>query len=225
MINATFIRKTRIAGLCLLVTGFCLCLSGQAQAQLKSQQDLLIRNVLLVDSTGKSEDRVVNILIRDGKLEVVTEDKISREEADRVVTADRGVITGKLNVGQQSNFIIFREDPRERFEVLLDTKTYASFAIHDGIVVRNRLSEVSPGDADDEPVKAGWLAYTPPPLAVPMSYQDSSRWNRWDGSAVSGIFLSALMLDRINWHSQDGNSRMQVGDLGEFVARRREQAS
>ena len=48
---------------------------------------MLIRNVVLFDPNLATEDRVVNILLRDNELDLVTEDKISRNEADMVVNA------------------------------------------------------------------------------------------------------------------------------------------
>ena len=202
-------------------TGRIFCLSlllvvAVSPTALASEQDILLRNVMLVDPTGNSKDRTVNILIHGGKLEVVTEDKISRDEADRVLDANGGFVLGKLELGQAPNLMILSEDPRANFKVLLDTKTYASFAMHDGEVVRNRLSEVSDLEVEDEPEKRGWLAYTPPPLVVPMNYQDSSKWNRWETKYVSGIFISGLFLDRVNWLSQDSINQSRFGDLSEF---------
>ena len=105
-------------------------------------ENILVRNVTLIDPSQESEDRVVNILIREGKLDVVTEDKISRDEAEQVVNANKGFIVGKLELGEPPSFMIFREDPRENFEVMLDTKSYTSFAVSKGVIVRNRLLEV-----------------------------------------------------------------------------------
>ena len=187
-----------------------------AVAQDASSTDLLIRNVTLIDPARQAEDKVVNILIRDGNLEVVTEDKISRDEAEQVVNAGEGFIVGKLELGHEPSFMIFREDPRENFEVMLDTKTYTSFAVNDGVVVRNRLLEVFDDEPEDEPVKTGWLAYTPPPLAIPLDYADTSKWNRWETRAVSGIFIAGLVLDRMKWLHQDAVSRGRVGDLDEY---------
>jgi phosphate-selective porin OprO/OprP len=185
-------------------------------AQDNGPENILVRDVTLMDPTGKTEDRVVNILIRDRKLDVITEDKISRDEAELVINAEGAFILGKLEVGELPNFMILSEDPRENFEVLLDTRVYARFAVHDGVVVRNRfLDEVDENPAD-EPQKPGWLAYTPPPLAVPMDYADTSKWNRWETKYVSGIFVAALFLDRMNWLSQDAISVAQAGDLDAF---------
>jgi phosphate-selective porin OprO/OprP len=181
-----------------------------------SPEDVLLRNVTLIDPTGKAEDRIVNILILEGKLDLVTEDKISRDEADQVVNAEKGFILGKLEIGEAPSFMIFKDDPRKNFEVMLDTRTWSSFAVHEGVVVRNRLLENLDENPDDEPVRSGWLAYTPPPLAVPLNYQDTSKWNRWDTKYISGIFISGLVLDRMNWLSQDSLSGMRVGDLTDF---------
>ena len=190
--------------------------AGPVMAQAKDPETILVRNVTLIDPARESEDRVVNILIRERKLDVVTEDKISRDEADQVVNANKGFIIGKLEVGGLPSFMIFREDPRENFDVMLDTKSYSSFAVHEGVVVKNRLLEDFEDDQVDEPVKTGWLAYTPPPMMMPMSYADTSKWNRWETKAVSGIFIAGLFLDRMNWSHQDAVNESRFGDLSEF---------
>jgi len=185
-------------------------------AQTIGPERVLVRNVKLIDPGGDAEDKIVNILIRKGKLNVVTEDKISRDDADMVVNAHEGVLVGKLNVGEPPSFLIFSEDPRDNFEVMLDTHSYATFAVHNGVVVKNQLLDMIFDDPDDEPKKSGWLAYTPPPLMVPMNYQDTSKWNRWETKYVSGIFVSAVVIDRANWLTQNDVSDTQFGDLKEF---------
>ena len=178
--------------------------------------DILLRNVILIDPTGQTQDRSVNILIRAGKLNLVTEDKVPGDEAAQVIDAVNGFVLGKLVVGEPPNFMILSDDPRENFEVLLDTKTYANFAVHDGVVIRNRLSEIGPEAVEDEPKKSGWLAYTPPPMAVPLNYQDSSKWNRFDTRWVSGLVTGAIALDRMNWLTQNDSNRNQFGNLDEY---------
>ncbi len=197
---------------CLLLT-----LSPAAMAQPVAEPvDILLRNVMLVDPAGNAEDRAVNILIRAGKLEVITEDKISRDEAERVYDANGGFVFGRLEVGQAPNLMILSQDPRVQFEVLLDTRTYASFAMHDGEVVRNRLLEATALDTRDEPQKQGWLAYTPPPLMVPLNYRDTTKWNRFETEHASGILVSGLFLDRVNWLSQNAANENQFGGLSDF---------
>lgn len=191
------------------------CLTA-ANAQVLGTGGTLVRNVTLIDPAGEGEDKVVNILIRDLKLEVVTEDKVSRNEADQVVNANGGFIVGKLEVGELPSFIIFDEDPRQNFEIMLDTKTHSSFAVHDGIVIKNLFLGVRFEDEEDEPVKSGWLAYTPPPMAIPMNYRDSSKWNRFETKWVSGIVTGAIALDRMNWLSQDDVNKAQFGDLSDY---------
>jgi phosphate-selective porin OprO/OprP len=185
-------------------------------AQITGPENILIRNVTLMDPTGKTEDRIVNILIRERKLDVITEDKISRDESEQIINANGGFILGKLEVGELPSFMILSEDPREDFEVLMDTRTYARFAVHEGVVVKNRMLEEIEDNPEDEPVKTGWLAYTPPPLAMPMNYADTSKWNRFESKWVSGIFSGAIALDRMNWLSQNAVSDAQFGDLNEY---------
>jgi len=184
-----------------------------ANAQTIGPDRVLIRNVILFDPKGTGEDKVVNILLRDNKLDLVTEDKISRDDADMIVDAQEGLLMGKLHIGQKPSFIIFAEDPRENFEVLMDTFTYSVFAVNEGVVVKNRLVGVVANEPDEEPKKAGWLAYTPPPFMVPLNYEDTTKWNQFETKYVNGIFVSALVIDRMNWLSQDEGSDTQWGDL------------
>jgi phosphate-selective porin OprO/OprP len=195
----------------------CLLISPPLVAQNQgSTGDILVRNVTLIDPSGTVEDRVVNVLIKNFKLEVLTEDRISSEQAQQVVDANGGFILGKLEIGEAPNFMILSADPRENFNVMLDARSWSIFAIHDGHVVKNRLLSEIEDDLEDEPVKSGWLAYTPPPLAVPLSYQDSSKWNRFDSKYFSGIFVAGIVMDRMKWLDQDAISESQVGDLDDF---------
>ncbi len=205
------LRSLSITLLCWLLAG-----SPALALQFNEPEDILVRNVTLIDPTGNTEDRTVNILIRDGKLEVISEDRISSKEAEQVVDAAGGFVLGALKMGEAPNFMILKQDPREDFRVMLDTRTYSAFAVHEGQVVRNRLLYSVEGEGEDEPAKAGWLAYTPPPLAVPLNYQDTSRWNHFESKYVSGVFAAALVLDRMHWLSQDQASEAQVADLDDY---------
>ena len=205
----------------ILLTFAAVLLLGLAQAQEASEpRDVLIRNATLLDPAGTGPDRMVSLLVRNAKLELISEDPISGEGVDEVVNANAGFIIGNLEIGAPPNFMILIADPREDFQALLDTKKYASFAMHDGRVVKNTLVQVPESEQDvqarEQPRQGSWLAYTPPPLAVPLSYTDTSKWNRWETEYVSGIFIAGLVLDRINWLSQDAESESQVGDLSAF---------
>ena len=200
---------------CHIGFGFLLLVlvSLSSHAQTIGPNRVLIRNVVLFDPNGAVEDKVVNILLRDNKLDIVTEDKISRDDADMIVNARNGLLMGKLTIGQKPSFIIFEEDPRENFQVLLDTFSYSIFAVDDGVVVKNHLVGVVADEPDEEPTKTSWLAYTPPPLMMPLDYHDASKWNRFETRYINGIFVSALVMDRMKWLDQDAASENQWGDL------------
>jgi len=96
--------------------------------------------------------------------------------------------------------------------VLLDTKRHVRFAMKDGVIVLNEL----PTTEAERTVNVGelrWRAYTPPPIAMPLRYYDSRKWNRFDTRYVSGLVNGALVADRLEWLSQDEASERQVGDL------------
>ncbi len=170
----------------------------------------------MIDPVDEKQDQIVEILIENKKLTLVTADPIPRQESDLVVDANRGVLMGKLLPGAPPSFMVFAKDPRDDFKVMLDTNKYAVFALYKGEIQRNYLS-IKDKEAPDEKVKeSGWLAYTPPSMAVPTDYQDSSKWNRWENKYTSGILTAALALDRTSWPSQNAGSESLYGDLDEY---------
>lgn len=180
-------------------------------AQVPDPQNVLIRNVRIV---GADEPVTVSILVRNNILELVSPDEIPAEEGVSAMDGRNGFVLGELIVGQTPSFLILNQDPQADFEVLLDTDFYTIFAIHDGRLLRNNLFEVAEDDSGRQVVSTGWRSYTPPPMALPSNYLDTAKWNRWETTYVSGIFLAAGILDRINWLSQNDDSEQQVGDLG-----------
>ena len=192
------------------------------------EKTVLISNVRLVDEKKGSEDVVVNILIVGDKLKVVTLDAVDKDDIDTAVDAENGFLLGRLVVGKPPSFLIFDTDPRESVDVLLDTKTYALFAMRRGVILKDIYSlrvraitqQKEAPAKKPKPKKAakksGWLAYTPPPMTLPLSYRNEDKWNRWKGEYTSGIFIAALLADRQKWTSQDSISEQQVGDLNDY---------
>jgi phosphate-selective porin OprO/OprP len=182
-------------------------------AQFVDPQNVLLQNVQLVDPAKADEPVRINILVQDNELRIVSEDPIQVDGQVIVVDARDGFLLGKLEIGKPPSFIILDKNPGDDIEVLLDTKAHTIFAVHDGRLLRNSLYA---GDEVDEArslVAEGWRAYTPPPMALPLTYLDKTKWNRWESKAVSGIFLAAVVLDRQEMLSQDDGSEQQFGDL------------
>ena len=191
-------------------------LACTATAQIVDPQNVLIQNVHLTEVGGDVEAVLVNILIKDNKLDIVSQDPLPDDGGVVVVDARNGYLLGKLEVGQTPSFLILNQDPSENIEILLDTKFFTIFAIHNGRLLRNNLFAPDVDEVQRQPVARGWTAYTPPPMALPLAYQDSTKWNRWESRYVSGIFLAGVVLDRMNWLTQDGSSEQQVGNLDAF---------
>ncbi|MEH6570890.1 MAG: porin [Halioglobus sp.] len=197
------------------VAFLCLALAMPCSAQ--THESILIRNATLIDRGGNHEGVVVNILIKDLKLDIITEDLIPIEQADVSYDASGGIVLGELKLGEPASFLILRGDPRQNVKYLLDTKTHATFAVQHGKVVKNTFVTILDETSEEkERAAQGWLAYAPPPLAVPLNYADSNRWNRFDTKFVSGLFTGAIVLDRQAWVGQDSTSLSQVGDLDSF---------
>ncbi|MDH3848793.1 MAG: hypothetical protein OEV05_13465, partial [Gammaproteobacteria bacterium] len=114
---ATRLEKQLLAFVAFLFIGLV-----QAQEAVEPR-DILIRNATLLDPGGTGADRMVSLLIRNGKLELVTEDTIPGEGVEEVVNANAGFIIGNLEIGNPPSFMVLSQDPRENFQALLDTKT------------------------------------------------------------------------------------------------------
>ena len=187
-----------------------------ASAQTFDAQNFVLRNVYL--SAEGAPETLLNLLVSNGKLKLISPDKISVPEGSTVLDAKGGFVIGKLQLGDAPNFIILDGDPRDDFDILLDTQTHAVFAIREGSLRKNDLSppviDIDP--PEDKQSKRQWLAYTPPAIVIPTNYGDPSKWNQWETENTAGIFTAAIVLDRQYWPSQDADSIAQVGDLEEF---------
>ncbi len=184
-------------------------------AQIIDPQNVLIKNVYIVSAESKEDDSPVNVLVRDNKLEIITRDEVKLEDGTMTVDGDGGFLLGTLKVGETPSFFILDEDPTKDFDVLIDSAPHVVFAVDDGKLVKNRLFEVqkSAQELAQDATTSGWIAYMPPPLALPTSYLDDTKWNKWETKYVNGIFLAAVLLDRIQWRSQNSDSKQQVGNL------------
>ena len=200
-----------------LLASLLLLMSMFAAASVAADSDrIVVTNARLIGRDAPSNDVRVNLLIVGGKLVVVTKDDLVIEAGDVAVDASAGFLLGQLVMGAPPRFVILDRDPREEFDVLLDTGEHVRFAVEDGVVVKNELPEAVSSPPDATPKPRRWVAYTPPPIAVPIRYYDSRKWNKFNTKPISGLLTGALALDRQFWLSQDGNSEAQVGDLSEF---------
>jgi phosphate-selective porin OprO/OprP len=177
---------------------------------------VIVQNVRLAGRKAPKQDASVNLLIVGGRLSVVTKDDLVVHADDAAVDASGGFLLGQLVLGTPPSFLILDRDPRVDFEVLLDTEPHVRFAVQEGVIVKNELAEAELSPPGTRPRPRAWRSYTPPPMAVPIRYYDSRKWNTFSTKAISGLLTGALMLDRQDWLSQDTESREQVGDLEDF---------
>jgi len=205
----------RVTQVILIFWTMLLC--STAMAQVVDPQNVLIREVNLLQPSKPGETVVVNILIQNNVLEIVSEDEIAAPDGVVPVNAANGYLLGDMNIGEAPKFIILDQNPGLDFDVLMDTDSHIVFAVNDGELVRNQLFEDFAAISEsEEAARRGWLAYTPPPMALPSNYGDASKWNQWATRNTTGIFLGAVVLDRMHWPSQDDASEQQVGDLANF---------
>ena len=85
-------------------------LNGWAEA---ATTNVLVRNVSLIDAGGSSESRTVNILIRDGRLDLISKDPIPVDGVTQKYEAAKAVVLGKLILEEPASFLIVDGEPRE----------------------------------------------------------------------------------------------------------------
>jgi len=186
---------------------------AHAQNLLSNAESILIRNVTVIDQNQATEDVVVTILIKQKKLELVTQDKVTVAEADISFDANGGFILGALEVGSMASFLILDKDPRTNVDIMIDTKSYAVFAVSKGEVILNKLLRI---DVDTSQQLRGWQTYAPPAVALPLSYQNKRKWNVFRTKPITGVFGGAILIENTRWLSQDNNNEQQVGELSQY---------
>jgi len=187
--------------------------SGFAQDILNDAEKILIRNVTVIDQAKATEDVVVSILIEQKEIDLVSQDKIPISEADITLDAKGGFVLGKLEVGIPAAFIILDKDPRTDVDIMLDTKSYSVFAVSKGNIVLNKLKRI---DIDSQEQISGWRSYAPPPVALPLSYQNKRKWNVFRTKPITGVLGAAVLLENTRWISQDNSNEQQVGNLSQY---------
>jgi phosphate-selective porin OprO/OprP len=173
--------------------------------------DLVIQNVHIINPASTAPPDLVNLLIQGGVLELISKDKIRTDGSTTTLDADGGFLLGKLQADAPPKFMILDDDPMADMQVLLDTEQHVVFAIDNGSVLVNKLVDAPPSVPSEDDKKTKWLAYDPPPFALPSSI-DSDHWNSWQTKWTNGLFISAVALDR-QWIDQDDDSIAQFGDL------------
>ena len=126
----------KLAALVLLFAGWVV------YAQVIDPHNVLIQNVYIVGADGENKDKVVSILIRENKLEIVTQDEISLDDGTTALDGEGGFVVGALTIGEVPSLLILNEDPEENFSILIDSAPHVVFAINEGELVRNSLFEV-----------------------------------------------------------------------------------
>ena len=207
--------KAYLSRLLACVFLLAVCIVAPAVTAAASER-IIVTNARLVGRDAPAQDVAVNVLIVDGQLTVVTKDELVIKPGDIAVDAGGGFLLGRLALGDRPSFAVLDQDPVENVGVLLDTKTHVRFAVREGEIVKNELESVPASAAESEAEPGHWKAYTPPPIAVPIRYYDSRKWNKFETGPISGILIGAVVLDRQRWLSQDDNSKSQVGELSDF---------
>jgi imidazolonepropionase-like amidohydrolase len=143
--NPKLIRRALIA--MLLLTAWAV----DSIAQTADAERIVVMNVQLIGRAAASEDVRVNLLIVGGKLVVVTKDELVIQPGDVAVDASAGFLLGQLVLGARPRFVILDRDPREDFDVLLNTEAHVRFAIRGGVIVKNELPATPPSPHDATP--------------------------------------------------------------------------
>jgi phosphate-selective porin OprO/OprP len=204
-----------------LMLGAMLSLPLQAQEPDSSSAVLATPRVLifrakLIGRLDPTADQEVNLLVEEGRLVIITQSPLVVRPGDVAVDAEGGFLLGQLALGAEPTFVILDQDPRAEFDVLLDTENHVLFAMEGGVAVRNELpvatEELTAGSAR----RRTWTSYVPPPMAVPLRYFDSRKWNRFTTGPISGLLTGAIGLDRLSWKTQDDDSEWEPSGRSTF---------
>jgi phosphate-selective porin OprO/OprP len=187
-------------------------LAPQGTAQVLDPQNMIVENFYI--AAADAEDVLVNLLIRDNKLELLSKDVIPIPDGFVALDANGGFLLGNLTLGASPSFMILDTDPRIDFEVLLNIEAHSVLVVHDGELRKNDL-QYAADMFEDRHAKAGWHAYSQPPVAL-VTYGDTDPWNHWTTKNTKNAFFAVLALDRQFWLSQNDDSKQQVGDLDEY---------
>ena len=198
---------------CLLVV-ICI-LTFCTESLLLAQETVLIRNVTIIDRVGEQADITGSIFIESGKLAWIARDSDVGEAAELDLDGNTGFLLGNITLGLPGSFMILDEDPREDINVLLDTKAHTIFAIHDGQIEINTLATWSQ-DSTRQQGFTGWLSYTPPAVAMPVSYRQDNKWNVIKTKPINIVLGGAVLLENTRWIDQNAENEEQIGDLDQF---------
>lgn len=116
--------------------------SGTA-TQGKSTDSLLIKHVYLISREDTLGDINVNILIINSSLQLVTKDDVSFGPNVKTLDGANGFLMGNVALGEPPSFVILDENPRENFDIFLNTRAHIRFAIEKGIIAINELRPIA----------------------------------------------------------------------------------
>ena len=164
-----------------------------------SVDSLLIKNVYLISREDTLGDIKVNVLIINSTLQIVTRDDVSFGLSVKSFDGNNGFLMGNVVIGQSPSFVILDENPRENFDIFLNTGKHIRFAMEKGVIVINELKNVPLSSQQEKQRRLTWRAYQPPPMAVPINYYNSRKWNKFNTKIISGLFNGIIALDRLQF--------------------------
>ncbi|GAB5450952.1 MAG: hypothetical protein Hals2KO_12800 [Halioglobus sp.] len=183
-----------------LVTGLLLSLIAAAVAA--EPGTLVITNVSAAGSIGSATNQIVNLYVTDGRLVRITPHVAGGKPVDASFNANAWTVLGALQLNEPASFIILRGDARSNFDLLRDSRANAAFVIESGEVLRNELGPGKPA--------------LPAVAAASVSQEDEGPWHSWQTENTSNLFVIGIILDRVDWVSQNSASKARLGDLSPF---------
>jgi len=178
-------------------------------------EQILISHVLIKSPVAGAPRTSANLLLEDQVLKLVSSETIPVSPGSTKIDAGGSFLLGELVPGEKPTFVILDGNPQENFDVILDTASHLLLAVKRGEIALNVFGSKTVEENAPEAKTSNWLAYSPPPVSMSMTYSPESKWNQWRTPWTNGAFIAAVLLDRQNWFSQDGASRRQWGDLSE----------
>ena len=208
-------RTGRGRRLCLMLLLTAISGAGSLQAQAGGAERVLIRDVRLIDREGEAEDVVANILIKKGRLDLVTKDRIPCFGSGSWPSTPKKAFCWASSSSGSRRASSSSTRTRERTSRSCSTPRPTSDSRSSKARSSATASPPSPTPKRRSRRGGGWPTHHHrSPCRSPTRTRRGGTTSRPSRSPAS--LLRAVVLDRQRWLSQDAESEEQVGDLDEF---------
>ncbi len=174
------------------------------------QPDIVISRVSIAGPPGATNTQLMDLHITDGKLIQIAPHDETISMGEGALDANSWTAIGTFQLKAPANFVVLRGNADSNFELLRDTRSNAAFVIHDGAVLHNELHAIT--------LPASTVANSTKNAVYTASddIEEEAPWYAWQTKNTSNLFVVGIILDRVDWLSQNNVSKNRLDDLSSF---------